>query len=563
VDVLGSKPVQPVLARIDAIDSRAALHREIARLAASGVSVPFVVTSWSNSERPDQVITGILPTGLGLPDRDYYVREDAKSRATRDRYVAHVATLFELSGQDSARAKAAAASVLAFETELAKAQLTRVERRNPYNVTNHVTPEKLREMTPALDWPVHFKALELSPGAVINVYDPKYMRQVDQQIASGSLDDWKTYLKWHVLRVRGDNLSQPFRDEIFDFNERYLGGATEAQPRWKMCVNRVDTMLGESLGRIYSERYFPPAAKARMQEMVKNIRLAMQDTINELPWMTQATRERALAKLASLEPQVGYPDRWRPYAGLKLGPQSHFENIEAAHRWNVRDRLSQIGKPVDRSRWAMTAPTSNAYYNATRREIVFPAGILIPPMFNLQADDAVNYGAIGVVIGHEISHGFDDQGSQYDSEGRLKNWWTPEDRKLFLEKAECVVDQFNNYFIEPGVAHNGKLVLGESIGDLAGAQIAYRAYLKSLQGKPEPAAIGGFTHEQRFFISWGQARGDSTRLETQRLMVVTDPHPVAKWRVNGPLSNMPEFYKAFGCKESDAMVRGEKRCQVW
>jgi endothelin-converting enzyme/putative endopeptidase len=315
---------------------------------------------------------------------------------------------------------------------------------------------------------------------------------------------------------------------------------------------------------VYVDRYFPAAAKTRMQEMVKNIKLAMKDTITELPWMGQATREKALAKLASLEPQVGYPDAWRPYTGLKLDAGSHFANFEMTERWSVRDRLGEVGKPVDRNRWGMTTPTSNAYYSAIRKEIVFPAGILIPPMFNLEADDAVNYGAIGVVIGHEISHAFDDQGSQYDADGRLKNWWTPEDRKLFLEKAECVVDQFNNYFIEPGVAHNGKLVLGESIGDLAGARIAFRAYMKSLEGKPRPPVIGGFTPEQRFFLSWGQSRGDSTRLETQRLMVVTDPHPVAKWRVNGPLSNLPEFQKAFGCEAGNGMVRsGPKRCDVW
>ncbi|HET8550583.1 MAG TPA: M13 family metallopeptidase, partial [Bryobacteraceae bacterium] len=336
------------------------------------------------------------------------------------------------------------------------------------------------------------------------------------------------------------------------------------QPRWKMCVNRVDTLLGGALGRAYVERHFPPAAKARMQELVKNIRLAMQDTINELAWMTQPTKERALAKLASLEPQVGYPNRWLDYTDLRLDIRSHFANLDAAHRWNVRDELSQIGKRVDPNRWGMTAPTSNAYYSAQRKEIVFPAGILIPPMFSLDADDAVNYGAIGVVIGHEISHAFDDQGSQYDAEGRLKNWWTSEDRRLFVARTECVVDQFNNYFIQPGVAHNGRLVLGESIGDLAGARIAYRAYLRSLEGKPRPPVLHGFTGEQRFFLSWGQARGDSIRPETQRLMVVTDPHPVAKWRVNGPLSNMAEFQEAFGCNLGDAMVRaGAKRCEVW
>ena len=350
---------------------------------------------------------------------------------------------------------------------------------------------------------------------------------------------------------------------MFAFEDAYLAGAKEPKPRWKFCIEETDQLLADPLGRAYVTKVFPPAAKARMQELVKYVLAAMKDTIERLEWMSAATKQKALVKLATFDPKVGYPDRWRDYSSIATRPGDYWQTRASALAFQVRDSLSQVGKPVDRSRWGMTPPTSNAYYNPMQNEIVFPAGILVPPMFSLDADDAANYGGIGVVIGHEISHGFDDSGAEYDAEGRLKNWWTDDDRKRFEERTACVVDQFNNYFIEPGVPHNGKLVLGESIGDLAGARIAYLAYMKSLEGKPRKT-IDGFTPEQRFFLAWGQARGDAIRIEMQRIMVVVDPHPVAKYRVNGPLSNMPELQRAFGCKADHAMVRaGAKRCEVW
>jgi endothelin-converting enzyme/putative endopeptidase len=336
------------------------------------------------------------------------------------------------------------------------------------------------------------------------------------------------------------------------------------KPRWKRCAEDTDELLGDALGRAYVEKYFPPAAKARMQEMVRNIRLAMHDTIEGLDWMSPDTKARAIEKLGTFNAKVGYPDKWKDYAGVKVGRDSHFQNLVAATRWNVRDDRAQIGKPVDRSRWYMTPPTSNAYYSPLMNEIVFPAGILQPPAFDVAATDAVNYGAIGVVIGHEISHGFDDNGAKFDAQGRLKNWWKDEDGEKFKARGQCVVKQFDGYSIEPGIYHNGKLVLGESIGDLAGAKIAYLAYRKSREGKGEEPTVDGFTPQQQFFLSWGQWRGDEIRPETQRTMVQTDPHPIAKFRVNGPLSNLPAFAEAFGCKAGDAMVRPDAdRCEVW
>ena len=336
------------------------------------------------------------------------------------------------------------------------------------------------------------------------------------------------------------------------------------KPRWKRCAEVTDGLLGDALGHAYVDKYFPPEAKARTQEMVKNILLAMDDTIHGLEWMSEPTRKKALEKLATFNPKIGYPDKWKDYHGVVVGRGSLWDDTMAASRWNVADNRAQVGKPVDRGRWGMTPPTSNAYYNASLNEIVFPAGILQPPAFNVTATDAVNYGAIGVVIGHEISHGFDDQGAQFDALGGLNNWWTPEDNTKFQARGQCVVKQFEGYFIEPGIHHNGKLVLGESIGDLAGAKLAYLAYRKSREGKgPEPS-IDGFTPEQQFFISWGQWRGDETRPETQRTMVQGDPHPIAKFRVNGPLSNMSAFREAFQCKADDPMVRqGADRCEVW
>jgi endothelin-converting enzyme/putative endopeptidase len=359
-------------------------------------------------------------------------------------------------------------------------------------------------------------------------------------------------------------MAQPFEDENFNFYHKELAGVGELKPRGVRCAEATDQLLGEALGREYVNRYFPPEAKARATEMVKNILSAMGDTIQGLDWMSPETKKKAEEKISTFNIKVGYPDKWKDYSSVKITRGDFFGDVVSASTFLVADDRSYIGKPVDRGRWGMTPPTSNAYYNPLLNEIVFPAGILVPPAFSMQVTDAVNYGAIGVVMGHEISHGFDDQGAQFDAQGRLNNWWTPDDLKKFQTKTACVVNQFDNYFIEPGIHHNGKLVLGESIGDLAGVKIAYLAFQKSLQGKPPAPTIDGFNPDQQFFIAWGQFRGDETRPETQRLMVQGDPHPVAKYRVIGPLSNFPPFAQTFSCKAGSAMVRpADQRCVVW
>jgi endothelin-converting enzyme/putative endopeptidase len=563
VNQLGLAPARPWLDEIAAIKTRGDLQRTIGHLHEAGVAVPFALYSTQDLHDPTLVVANVDAGGLGLPDRDYYLKSEPRFVEARAKYLEHVARMFVLAGASQADADAAAKTVFDFEKRLAEPSLDNVALRDPQQQDHKTTFAALQAMAPAFDWAAYFDAAHV-PHNDLNVAQPKFLQQLNQELASTPLDQWRTYLRWHLLRAGADALPDPFVAEKFAFYGKYLSGATEMKPRWKRCAQGTDSQLGDALGRAYVEKYFPPEAKARMQDMVKNILLAMRDTIHDIDWMSPQTKARALEKLATFNPKIGYPDKWKDYAGITLSRASYWDDVVAASRWNVADDLAQIGKPVDRGRWGMTPPTSNAYYNPSLNEIVFPAGILQPPAFDVNATDAVNYGAIGVVIGHEISHGFDDQGAQFDAQGRLANWWTPEDNKQFTAKGQCVVKQFDNTFIEPGLHHNGKLVLGESIGDLAGAKIAYRAYQKSREGKgPEPT-IDGFTPEQQFFLAWGQWRGDETRPETQRTMIQGDPHPVAKYRVNGPLSNLPEFREAFQCKAGDAMVRaGADRCEVW
>jgi len=563
IDQLGVTPLRPLLDDIDALKDAAGVQRMIRRLHDLKVDVTFGVTASPDNHNPSEVIADIYASGLGLPDRDYYFKTEPRFVEARDKYRAHVATTLKLAGYGEAEAKAAADTVFALETKLAEASLDRVSLRDP-KATDHKTSfAGLQKLTPGFDWAAYFDAAGLS-RADLNVQEPAFLEAVNRELAGRPLSDWKTYLKWQVLAGASPHLSTPFAQASFAFYNQYLGGAKEMKPRWKRCVESTDALLGEALGRKYTDKYFPPAAKARMQDLVKNLLLAMGDVIRGLDWMGADTKAKALEKLATFNPKIGYPDKWKDYGSVKIRRDAYWANVEAGRRFNVRDDLAQAGKPVDRGRWGMTPPTSNAYYNPLLNEIVFPAGILQPPAFSMEATDAVNYGAIGVVIGHEISHGFDDQGAQYDATGRLRNWWTETDLKKFQDRGECVVRQFDSYFIEPGIHHNGKLVLGESIGDLAGARIAYLAFKKSLQGKPAPAPIDGFTPEQQFFIAWGQFRGDEIRPETQRLMVQSDPHPTGKYRVIGPLSNMREFKEAFACAAGTPMVRPDpERCEVW
>ena len=563
VDALGVTPVKPLLREIDGLEDVAGLQRMIGRFHELAIRVPFALVSTPDNHEPSRVIADVVASGLGLPNRDYYVKAEPRFQEARERYRRHVANTLRLAGADDAEALAGAETVFALELRLAEASLDTVALRDPRASDHKTSFADLQKLTPRFDWAAYFEAAKL-PRAALNVQEPKFLQEVDRRLAETPLAGWKTYLKWHLLRSASPSLSAPFVAESFDFFSAYLGGAKEMKPRWKRCVESTDALLGEALGRKYTEKHFPPEAKARMKKLVKNLLLAMGETIRGLAWMGEATKAKALEKLATFNPKIGYPDTWKDYGSVKISRDAFWSDVVAGRRFNVYDDRRQIGMPVDRGRWGMTPPTSDAYYNPLLNEIVFPAGILQPPAFGMEATDAVNYGAIGVVIGHEISHGFDDQGAQYDAQGRLENWWTAADLEKFKERGQCVVDQFEGYFTEPGIHHNGKLVLGESIGDFAGAKIALLALRMSQEGRPKPPPIDGFTSEQQFFIAWGQFRGDATRPETQRLMVQSDPHPIAKYRVIGPLSNLPEFQQAFGCPASAPMVRPPAtRCEVW
>jgi endothelin-converting enzyme/putative endopeptidase len=468
--------------------------------------------------------------------------------------------MFALIGDPSPAS--AAKAVLAMETRLAEASLDNIARRDPKTMDHPMSAAELQQLTPSFDWAAYLSGARIA-ATPFNVMQPAFMKEVERQLRETPVADWKAYLSWHLVSSAAPFLSKELAGADFAFYGAFLGGTKENKPRWKRCVEATDQLLGEALGKKYTDRYFPPAAKARMKLLVDNLLAAMRDTIERLDWMSSTTKQRALEKLATFNPKIGYPDTWKDYSSVPIERGALWANVVAGRRWNVDDGRATIGKPVDRGRWGITPPTSDAYYNPLLNEIVFPAGILQPPAFRMEAVDAVNYGAIGVVIGHEISHGFDDQGAQFDAQGRLANWWTDDDLKKFRDRGACVADQYEGYFIEPGIHHQGKLVLGEAIGDSGGANLAFRAFQRAQRAQPS-RTIDGFTPEQQFFIAWGQFRADAIRPETQRLMVQGDPHPIAKFRVIGPLSNMPEFARAFSCKPGAAMVRPvAQRCEVW
>ena len=564
IDSEGLKPLQPELDRIQQISNVAALQAEIAHLQIMGVDAFFGVDSTQDFKDSNEVTGEVDQGGLGLPDRDYYTRDDTKSKQQRDEYVKHVAKMFELMGDPAVTAASEAQTVMDLETQLAKASQTVVERREPTNVYHRMPQSGLKTLAPNFPWEDYFTVVGLAGTGDVNVTAPGFFKEMGQMIATQPLANWKTYLRWHLINFAAPSLSTPFVDENFHFNGAVLTGTKEILPRWKRCVRNTDRALGEALGQAYVQKAFPPEAKARALAMVKNLEAALADDIRRLPWMSEPTREQALNKLGAINNKIGYPDKWRDYSKLDITRGPYVENVFRAQAFEFRRVLNKVGKPVDRTEWGMTPPTVNAYYNPQMNEIVFPAGILQPPYFDFQADDAVNYGAMGSVIGHEMTHGFDDQGSQFDAQGNLKNWWTAEDKKNFDARGACIAKQFDGFFVEEQLHENGKLVEGESIADLGGLAIAYAAYQKALEGKPRPKDIDGFTPEQRFFLGYAHGWAENLRPEMARMLTNVDPHPLPKFRVNGPLSNTPAFAKAFGCKEGDPMVRppGE-HCQIW
>lgn len=564
IETAGLSPLMPQLKRIDDINSNASFQREVGELHGTGVRVLFRFGSAQDFKQSTQVIGQLGQGGLGLPDRDYYTKTDDKSKELRDKYSSHIAKMLALAGEDASAAQAHAQTVLAIETKLAEASMTRVEQRNPDNTYHKTKIADLKALAPNFDWATYFKTVGLQSSGDINVAQPNFFKSLNEQLTAIPLADWKVYLRWHLLNSRASALPKAFAEEDFDFSGRTLTGAKELQPRWKRCVAATDRALGEALGQVYVQKHFTAAAKARAVEMVGNLIAALRDDLTTLSWMSDATRKRATAKLEAFTRKIGYPDKWREYSAMKVTRTSYLVNVTSAQRFESNRQLAKIARPVDRTEWGMSPPTVNAYYNPSMNEIVFPAGILQSPFYDPQADDAINYGGIGGVIGHEMSHGFDDSGARFDAEGNLVNWWTEDDLKSFKARAQCVIDQFSGFEAQPGLHENGNLVVGESIGDLGGLTLAYAAFKKSMEGKPRPANIDGFTPEQRFFLGWAQVWASNERPEFERLMVATNPHPIARFRVIGPLSNMPTFAEAYQCKAGDPMVRPpEKRCQIW
>ncbi|MEO8194704.1 MAG: M13 family metallopeptidase [Gemmatimonadales bacterium] len=559
----GATALQPELNRISAINDKTALQREIASLQLNGVPVLFGFGSVQDDKNSTSVIGGAYQGGLSLPDRDYYLKTDSQSLEIRRNYVAHVQRMLELGGSSPAQAAQDAQRVMAFETALAVAARPRVELRNPELNYNYRTAAQLASMTPSFSWNRYFADLGRPDIPAVNVQNPKFFATVDSLMANAPLSDWKAYLRWKTIKDAAPILSSRFVNEDFAF-QKSLSGAREMLPRYKRCTRSTDFGLRDALGQAYVEQNFTPSAKARALEMVHNLEGVLRDRINALPWMSETTRKQALVKLAAFTEKIGYPEKWRDYSTLTIARGPFLNNVYAVNRYENKRDLDMIGKPVDRTQWGMTPPTVNAYYNPSMNEIVFPAGILQPPFFSATADDAVNYGGMGSVIGHEMSHGFDDQGAQYDPQGNLKNWWTDADLAAFKQRTGLVTTQFDEYMVLDTMHVQGKLTLGENIADLGGLNIAYAALQKSMQGKPRPAPIDGFTPEQRFFLAWAQIWRQNITPQNQRQRIMTDPHSPGRWRTNGPLSNMPEFAAAFGCKPGDPMVRSDAvRASIW
>jgi putative endopeptidase len=562
IEKQGLKPLAADLGRIDAIHDTASLVDTAALLQTEGVGVLFGFGSDQDFADSSKVIGVAQQGGLGLPDRDYYMRDDAESKKLREQYVDHIAKMFVLMGDVQDKAASEAKSVLVLETSLARVSMNNVDLRDPQKVYHKMRVPEAQKLTPNLSWDAYFRAIGSPKLAEINIAQPEFFKGLNEMLASVPLAEWKTYLRWQLVDRSARLMPEAFVQENFNFNGKVLTGTKEMRVRWRRCSAATDLQLGEVLGQVYVQKYFPPEAKARALELVRNLLAALHEDLKTLEWMSPATRQAAEEKLQAFALKIGYPDKWRDYSGLKIDRSSYIANSFRASAFeNARD-LAKIGKPVDRTEWGMTPPTVNAYYNPQLNEIVFPAGILQPQFYDPKRDDAYNYGAIGAVIGHEITHGFDDQGAQFDPKGNLKNWWTPEDLKSFQDKGSCIEKQFDGYEVEKGLHQNGKLVEGESIADLGGLTIAYAALEKSLEAKSRAPDAEGFTPEQRFFLGYSLVWATNMTPEFARLQTNSDPHPLSKFRVNGPLSNMAQFAMAFGCKKGEPMVRKDV-CKIW
>ena len=565
IETAGATPIRPWLRGIDSVTARAGLLRQIGALQVLGANVVFRYSPDVDPHDANHYLTLLYQGGLGLPDRDYYLTQGAASDSTRQAYVTHVARLLRLVGQDSVSAERDAGEVLRFETSLAQASLTRVERRDPVKTDHPMTRAQLAALTPRLAWPVYFRAIGLrAPVTKVNVSAPQFLKRVDSLLQSAPLATWRAYLRFHAIASAAPWLSTPFVQEDFAFRSRF-SGARALLPRWKRCLREADGDVGEALGQAYVAKTFPPEARARAKAVIDDIRAAFRERLLHLTWMSDSTRAQALDKLARMGEKVGYPDRWRDYSRLRTTEGPFIMNVAQANAFEWQRTVNRPGTPVDTTEWGITVPAVNAYYDASKNEMVFPAGALMPQTFDANADDAANYGSLGGSwAGHELTHGFDDEGRHYDAAGNLRDWWQPTDSARFVAQAALIEQQFNEYIQVDTFHVNGKLTEGENIADWGGLLTAYDALQRALARNGRPGLIEGYTPEQRYFISYAQSWRQHTRPEQLRTRVTVDPHAPEQWRVNGPLSNIAAFAQAFGCKDGDPMVRTkEKVPSIW
>ncbi len=560
-DELGLKPLAAELDAIDRLQSKTDLARYFARMAKLNVINPMNGFVDGDAQQPDREILYIVQGGLGLPDRDYYLKDDPKLKEYREKYVTFLQTMLQLAEQPNAGASARAIFVL--ETRLARVHWTNVESRDAVKTYNKVALADLPKQFPGFDWSAWSSELGIASAPAIIISQPSYVKAMAATVNELPVSQWKPYLKATLLNGFAPFLSKPFIDTEFELYGRTLRGVQEQQPRWKRAVNTINGNLGEMLGKLYVDRHFKPEAKARMEQLVENMRAAFREGIDGLEWMSPETKKQAQEKLAKFRPKIGYPNKWRDYSKVTVAPDDLVGNVTRAFTAENEYQLGKVGKPIDPEEWGMTPQTINAYYNPVRNEIVFPAAILQPPFFNLDADDAVNYGAIGAIIGHEMGHGFDDQGRRYDGNGVLRDWWTAKDGEEYMKRAKVLVDQFGAFEPLPGLKVNGELTLGENIGDLTGVVIAHRAYTLALKGQPAPA-IDGLSGDQRFYMGWAQAWRDKQRDDALRQQVMANPHAPDMYRAIGPVRNVPEFYAAFAVKDGDKMwLAPAERVKIW
>ena len=563
VEKLGAAPLKPGLAEINALKNKQQLAGLLGRDHMNTASDGLLFAAGSSQDFADssQIIAFLVAGGLGLPDRDYYTKTDAKSEEIRQKYMAHVQRMLELIGDAPATAKKEARTIMNIETALARASLTRVEQRDPHNLFHKMDLKQVKALAPSFDWDTYLKTRGIANLNTFNVTEPKFYQEMEKQIQSNSLDDLKAYLRWHLTSAEAPFLSSRFVQANFDFYSHTLRGVEQISPRWKRCVRLTDGQLGEALGQEFVNRAFTQETKQRTLEMTKQIEQAMQEDIEQLTWMGPDTKKQALEKLHAVVNKIGYPDKWRDYSSIEVRRNDFLGNVLRATEFESKRQLAKIGKPLDRGEWQMTPPTVNAYYDAQMNDINFPAGVLQPPLYDPKLDDAPNYGNTGGTIGHELTHGFDDQGRQFDSKGNLRDWWTKDDAEQFEKRAQCIVDQYAQYTIVDDIKINSKLTEGEDVADLGGLILGWMAWKMQTKGQ-QLDSRDGFTPEQRFFIGYSQWACENQRPENLRANAITNEHSPGKYRVNGLMVNLPEFQQAFGCKAGQPMVK-ENRCRVW